>query len=328
MTPQIEWLLESEQPWVRKNVLTDLLEKPSDDREVRKAHRALLKDQLIKTLINDCKKWPNPPLKTHKDAKHPSHKFGLLGEFGISKNDPGIKQISNKILSSIDPNTSALQTSVLIPKVFGGTGEPVLTWMMCDAPILAHALLAFGFETDVRVEKAVDHIALTVRDNGFPCLGAQPKFKGPGKKDHPCPFSTLISLKTLSLSTKHHSSKPSRLGTEMLLSHWEKRGKERYYLFGIGTDFKKLKYPFVWYDILHVVDVLSRFPWTHHDKRFQEMYEKILSKSDKQGRYKPESVWMAFKGFDFAQKREPSPTLTFAIERIRRRISQSESSRT
>ncbi len=35
------------------------------------------------------------------------------------------------------------------------------------------------------------------------------------------------------------------------------RGQKKYFLFGIGTDFHKLKYPLIWYDILHVSDVLQ-----------------------------------------------------------------------
>ena len=32
-------------------------------------------------------------------------------------------------------------------------------------------------------------------------------------------------------------------------------------MFFMGTDFRKLKVPLVWYDLLHVLDVLSSFPW-------------------------------------------------------------------
>ena len=47
----------------------------------------------------------------------------------------------------------------------------------------------------------------------------------------------------------------------MLLSHWKQRKEKKYYLFGMGSDFRKLKYPYVWYDILHVCEVLSRLPF-------------------------------------------------------------------
>ena len=87
-------------------------------------------------------------------------------------------------------------------------------------------------------------------------------------------------------------------------------------MFGIGTDFIKLKYPFVFYDILHVVEVLSHYHWVWQDNRFLEMLNLIESKRNFDGLFTPESVWMAFKGFDFAQKKQPSPMLTYLIERI------------
>ena len=95
---------------------------------------------------------------------------------------------------------------------------------------------------------------------------------------------------------------------------------KKYFLFAMGTKFMKLKYPFVWYDILHVVDTLSRFNWVHGDRRFQEMCEIIFSKADHNGWYTPESVWMAYKGFDFTQKKQPSSMLTLAIMRIKKRL--------
>ena len=39
----------------------------------------------------------------------------------------------------------------------------------------------------------------------------------------------------------------------------------------MGTDFRKLKVPFVWYDLMHVLDVLSRFPWLIRMTRLLDM---------------------------------------------------------
>jgi hypothetical protein len=109
----------------------------------------------------------------------------------------------------------------------------------------------------------------------------------------------------------------------MLLWHWEHQTGRKLYLFGIGTDFRKLKYPFVWYDILHVVDVLSRFSFfVHADPRFQEMVETITAQADENGRYTATSMYRAWKGWSFADKKNPSPWLTFLVRRVQRRIGQ------
>ena len=110
----------------------------------------------------------------------------------------------------------------------------------------------------------------------------------------------------------------------MLLGHWERRAEVKYYLFGVGGDFRKLKYPFVWYDILHVVDVLSRYPFVHTDLRFQEMAAAVIAQADEQGRYTAGSMYQAWKGWSFADKKQPSPWLTFLVWRIQQRAESRE----
>jgi hypothetical protein len=106
----------------------------------------------------------------------------------------------------------------------------------------------------------------------------------------------------------------------MLLWHWEHQAERKVYLFGIGTDYRKLKYPFVWYDVLHVCDVLSRFPFARADPRLVEMVEAITTQADDDGRYTATSMYRAWKGWSFADKKQPSPWLTFLIARIQRRM--------
>lgn len=65
----------------------------------------------------------------------------------------------------------------------------------------------------------------------------------------------------------------------------------------MGTDFRKLKYPFVWYDLLHVVDVLSRFPYARQDERFNEMVAAIQSQADPQGCFTASSMYQSWKGW-------------------------------
>jgi hypothetical protein len=79
----------------------------------------------------------------------------------------------------------------------------------------------------------------------------------------------------------------------------------------MGTDFKKLKAPFIWFDILHVTDVLTRFDFLGGDPRLEEMVQIIESKRDENGLYKAESIYRSWKEWDFGQKRSPSPWITF-----------------
>ena len=91
-------------------------------------------------------------------------------------------------------------------------------------------------------------------------------------------------------------------------------------MFYMGSDFRKLKAPFIWYDILHVLEVLTQFDWLKNDPRLKEMINLLAAKADAQGRFTPESIWKAWSGWDFGQKKEPSRWLTFLILRIMRRF--------
>ena len=119
---------------------------------------------------------------------------------------------------------------------------------------------------------------------------------------------------------KKINSDAAHFASEALLNHWELRGKLKLYLFGIGTVFHKLKYPFIWYDILHVAEVLSHFPFLYQDIRFVELISKVSEQASGDGRYVPGSMYQAWKGWSFADKKNPSPWLTFLVLRILKRI--------
>jgi hypothetical protein len=158
----------------------------------------------------------------------------------------------------------------------------------------------------------------SVDENGWRCVcdPALGSFRGPGRKADPCPIANVYALKALSQVPSLVESDAARVGAEMLLWHWEHQEERKIYMFGIGTDFRKLKYPYVWYNVLHVADVLSRFPFVHADPRFQEMVEAITVQADGKGRYTATSMYRAWKGWSFADKKTPSPWLTFLIRRV------------
>ena len=323
MANPTQWLLECDEPWTRYRALLDLLGRPEDDAEVQAARAEMLAYPQVRALIAETAAWPGYPLKRHSDAKHPIYKFSTLADFGARADDPGMADGIEAVLSHQSPE-GAFQTMVNVPKSFGGTGEDAWTWMLCDAPTLLYALLAFDLNNDPRVQRAIEHLAGLVDENGYRCLVAPElgKFRGPGRKADPCPIVNVYALKALSQVPELLDSPATRAGAEMLLWHWEHQTERKIYMFGIGTDFRKLKYPFVWYNILHVADTLSRFPFVHADPRFREMVEAITAQAGGDGRYTAGSMYRAWKGWSFADKKHPSPWLTFLALRVQRRMEQ------
>jgi hypothetical protein len=302
--------------------LVDLLDRPDNDAEVQAARAAMVAHPQVRTLIDQAATWPGFALKRHNDAKHPIYALSTLADFGLRASDPGISPIVEAVMAH-QSEEGAFQTKLRLYKRFGGLDGEYWTWMACDAPTLLYALLAFGLtpDEDERIQRAVDHLAGLAEENGWRCKAAPElgDFKGPGKREDPCPIANVYALKALSQSPELIDSPATRAGAEALLWHWGPDCERKVYLFGLGAFFRRLKYPFVWYDILHVVDVLSRFPFVHDDSRFQEMAVTLAAQADGAGRYTAASMYRAWKGWSFADKKTPSPWLTFLALRIQKR---------
>lgn len=321
MTSQpMDWLLECDEPWTRYRTLVDLLDRPPDDAGVIAARKAMLAHSQVKTLMAEAATLGERAFTRHNDAGYPIYKLSTLADFGVQASDRGMAAILKNVLAH-PSSEGAFQSLVNIPKAFGGTGQDTWTWIVCDAPTLLYALLAMGKGQDKHVQRAVDHLAGCVDENGWRCVAAPElgKFHGPGKRADPCPIANVYALKALAQLPEGVDSPAAHKGVEMLLGHWQQRKTVKYYLFGMGSDFGKLKYPFVWYDLLHVLDVLSRFPAARADRHYGQMVAALESQADAQGRYTAASMYQSWKGWSFADKKNPSPWLTFLALRILKR---------
>jgi hypothetical protein len=325
MDEMTTWLT-SGPSWVAYQAFVDVLELPEDNDRVQTARQNMLADPRIQALIVELAQWPGRVLKRHNDADHPLHKLVFLADLGLKASDPGMGAVIERILAHRSPE-GVFQVLVNIKPAYGGTGKDQLAWMLCDTPLVNYALLKFGLGDDECLRDGIEYLTSLVRKNGWPC-GVSPnlgKFRGPGRKADPCPYANLIMLKMLSQCPERYHEVVS-VGAERLLSLWKQRKERRPYLFAMGTGFNKLKTPLIWYDLLNLVDVLTSFPWQHHDPRLSEMLDILQSKADGRGRFTPESIWTAWKDWEFGQKKQPSAWMTLiasrALKRTRRLILQ------
>lgn len=316
MDSLIAWLLEGP-PWIQYRTRLDLLNESKDSPQVLAAHKAMIADSQVQRLLTELSNWPESILTTHKSAGHPLHKLTLIADLGLDINDSGIDEILRRIVEHQSPE-GPFQILVNISPKYGGTGQDQWAWMLCDAPLIVYALTKLGFKGDDRLQAARRPLINLIRDNGWPCAVAPAlgKFRGPGSKADPCPYANLLMLKMLTTMASDPIEDVAKTATETLLNLWETRKQHRPYMFAMGTDFAKLKAPLLWYDILHVTEVLAHFPWTHSDPRFQQMIDIVQSKADAQGRFMAESIWRDWKEWDFGQKRTPSRWITLVTLRM------------
>lgn len=318
MNTPIEWLLASP-AYVEYRARLDLLEQSPTEEAVRAARARMLVDPRLTGMVADLQDFHGTVLNSHKSPSQPFHRLNFLVDIGWQPTDPGMDSILLQVLSRQSAQ-GPFQLVMNIAAGHGGTGENIWSWALCDAPLLLYAVITLGMADDPRVQKGVDYLLTLVRDNGFPCAVApELKFRGPGRKGDPCPYANLAMLKMLAAHPDLREHPAARTGSETLLQLWQHRQEEHPYIFYMGNDFCKLKAPLIWYDLLHVLDVLSRFPAVIADPRYGDMLAILAAKADEQGRFTPETVWQFYKDWDFGQKKAPSPWLTLLAQRILRR---------
>jgi hypothetical protein len=310
----VAFLLSSE-PWSSYRARLDLLGEGADSSGATADRTRMMASPPLARLIADVGGWPGPVLERHDKATLLMHELVHLAEIGVNRGDPGMAEVAQRALARVSPEGPP-EIVVNIPRAFGGTGVDTSTWLLCDAPVTLYALARMGWRDDTRVRGGVDALAALVRDSGWPCAGAPSigKFHGPGSRSDPCPIVNMLMLRLLSEYDGFEAEKQA--GIDCLLDLWERSRERAPYMFRMGTDFRKLKAPTFWYGLLGVADVLSRFPAAVSDGRFRSMAEIVGSKAGPDGLFAPESVYLAWKDWDFGQKKAPSSWVTLVATRI------------
>ena len=312
---ELEKLLNISEDWLKYAIHINLLHESKEN--LVQLREEALKDSKIRTMLNDIASFHSTLVTNHKNPDLPIHKLLFLLDIGFDTEIPEIKTAIGEICRHQDEH-GIYQSLINIPKHFGGSGEDMFSWCLCDAPLLLLALVKAGLDYQQCIQSGVQYLIAFRQQNGFPCVASpeQGKFRGPGKKDDCCPYATLLMAKLLSSVPEYQNHPFANDAAFSLLSLWENSLQKHPYMFYMGTDFRKLKAPSIWYDIISVTEVLSHFEAVKRDFRFQEMLFMIKSKQDGNGLFTSETVFTKYNGWDFGQKKVPSPYLTYLCLRI------------
>lgn len=266
-------------------------------------------------LIELSKKLYDQELKRHNDAGHPLNILLFLVDNGITRSD-GLEELyGNIIKNQLD---DAFTVLLNIGVNYGGTGEPVKSWMSCDLPLITYVAIKLNNNKIEDVHRKAINKILNLQDEGkWKCRSCENlgKFRGPGKKNDECPIATLNILKLLTLTATKDFITEKQTAIKILLNLWNERKIRKPYLFAMGTDFLKMKYPLIWYDILNLLSVLSKYPHATKTKEYREIFA-ILKDNVSKNEFRPQSVYQFWKNYDFGQKKGNSEY----IEKIYREI--------
>lgn len=307
----IESLPASREPWVVYNTLVDLAGSDPSGGEARAAYSKMQADKRVADIIAELQTWPpEKPLGKAYDPKDSIWKLGMLADFGLKRDDERIAAIAERVFAAQAEDGGFLH----------GGFDHTRSWdarpYICIAHVMTYALARFGYLGDPRLQRAYDQLLTWQRLDG----GFHPnKLNLPGneKEAEPsCPFGTLNVLRAIAANPELRDGEAARKAADYLLMCWERRAEPyRPVGFGIGSTWDKVIYPFVQYGLLKEVDTLSEIQSVRTDSRYQDMLGRFRSKLGVTGELIPESVNKPYSQFDFGQKKQPSPWMTFLAMR-------------
>ena len=303
-------LLDKSEDWLQYAIRLSILNEKKED--LIELKNKVLMNGKIKSYLNDITDFHKNLVSNHKNPMLPIYKLIFLLDIGLDCSVPEIQLAIDEIMKHKD-NNGVYQSLTNIPKHFGGSGEDTFGWCLCDAPLLLHVLIKAGINYKTHIRNGVEYLISLYDNNGFPCIVSNElgKFRGPGRKDDFCPYATLIMLDLLlNIPEYKYVDITHNLANDILLL-WENSLVKHPYMFYMGTDFRKLKAPSIWYDIVSVVNVLNKCDSIKDDKRYLEMKSIIQNKQEEDGFFTPESIYQKLKDWDFGQKKHSSPYLTY-----------------
>lgn len=317
----IPWLLQSS-AYTAYNTRKFLLGEDDNGSEQTSCRERLLQDSSVMQLVKTTSDWLPRAAGRNNDPKLSYFSLRTLADLGIRASDPGITEIIAKAESHSEDDLYAVRGGhPERPKrgeKFVKPDPEADIWHAapCNSPVVTSALLALGYESsqlDNSVKALVDKWQTP---QGWFCHYhfVNSQFK---KHDAGCPIAGLMTLEVFSLVPDLKESEGAKNAFEPLEYHW-KFGKNLYY-FGRSKKFWTFKYPYVWYNALYLGEVLSRFSFLKGHPLVAEIVDWIESSMDEQGRVKPTSIFMPYKSWDFGNKKEHSPWITFLCHRILKR---------
>lgn len=280
----LDWLLEENEPSVRYQALTFLLDKKENDDEVVKARELVGKRGWAARILEnqkDRKFWDNPQSCYIPKFSAGSWQLVVLADLGLSSRDI---RVSNAIEHLLDLHNVEQGGISMRPK-----GHEKFEPHICLTGNLVRTLAKMGYSEDDRVLKSLDWlISKQLPDGGWNCA---PQGK------HGSFMSTVQPVWALSEMMAHDARKgweaAAKRGAEFLLKHRVFKSDRDDSV--ILLDFLRLHYPLHYsYDFLHGLRVLTELG-VKSDPRLKDAISLLLEKQLPDGKWLVEGVYRGWR---------------------------------
>lgn len=165
--PVLDWLLEANNPSVRHFALTELLNRPESDKDVRESKKSIMKSRLVSKILCSQKTegyWETPDGFYTPKYRATVWQLLILGELGANGNDRRIRNACEFILGRSQDQVSggfSIQGNLKTGGSHGGV-------IPCLTGNLLWSLLRFGYCDDSRVQHGIDWVTAHQRfDDGI-----------------------------------------------------------------------------------------------------------------------------------------------------------------
>lgn len=284
----LDWLLEEDQPAVRYFALTDLLDRPASDEQVKTAKSQIASKGWAMDILGKQKKEGN--WESRKDLYGPKYTGSnwmmlILSDLGLNSSDPRIDRAARLFLHDW-----------LRKDLKEGDAE------ICVVGNLARFLTRFGYSDEPRVKYIFNWIVEHQKeDGGWHCFESET-----GTLD--C-WEGLAAYAALPREAWTRSMKRSvERGAEFYLDRRLTEEGQRY------VPWFRLHYPnHYYYDFLVGLDVLTALGYGG-DKRLEPALALLKSKRNARGQWKIEAAHPDIgRGANYSQRKKPTP---FQLEEV------------
>jgi len=317
----LSWVLASAEPYAVWVARTRVLGEGADSAASVAVREAVVADDAVRELADGLPEWGGADdVSGHHSPAYLPNRLNLLADMGVARGDfPTLDARLGQLLQHQDAAGRFLSLGK-------APGRPKPEWgsMLCDTNVITDVLLRFGYADDPQVERALKQIVAdagkTPQGRAWQCLPDRGStWRGPGRKADVCPQVTLEGLRAFSHLPQ--GARPTWLieAARTPLEVWRRRAEERPYMFGHGYQFKSIKWPNFWYDVLWVLETVGRYPelWrgpaaTPEDRTaIAEMAACLIAYNfDADARVTPRRTYKGFERFSFGGKRDASPFAT------------------
>ncbi|NQV15614.1 nitrogen fixation protein NifH [bacterium] len=321
----LDWLLEKSNPSVRYLTLVDILGFPETERDVMESRNNIMNGELVSEILskqNDNGYWEKPESFYKTKYKGTVWQLIILAELEANGEDERIRNACEFILEKSQDSESG---GFSIGNNSRTGSDEHLGVIPCLTGNMLWSLIKFGYLNDPRVEQGLGWITTYQRfddgimqvPKGWPYANWEPCW---GK--HSCHMGVVKSLKALSEipPEKRTAAVKNTIeqGVEYLLKHHIH--KRSHNLRRVSKyELVKFGFPLMYQtDALEILGILTKLGY--NDKRMQEALELVISKQDKQGRWKLENTYNHAFHISIEQKDKVSKWITLHALRMLKRL--------